>query len=552
MKLNRKRFRAVAGGGASLYAAVLLTTAACSSDESGPSPTGTEPQSASMTPGTPAPGAMQAGSAMGTATPGQPNNTTAGSAQEGPDFGRPTEDPGMTAETPAQPPAGMGGPEQPPMEMETPGMPAETPAEVPMGPSEWTQMGFDAASTFFNRNETKLTKENAANLKEAWTADMGGPVYGAPLMVGDTMYASSTARVAAFDVASGDQKWMSTPGTTGSIAYADGTLYVHTARGQVLALDASDGSQKWSKQPDSQTGDGSSSPLIAGDFVLVGGASGTRELLGGGFRGYLAALNRTSGDVAWVTHTVPDGTNGASIWSSPSADVAAGVAYGSTGNNYGPPASDTSDAIIAFDLMTGDIKWKAQRVENDTFGGGSFGGGPDHDFGANPVLYETMVDGQMTQLVSAGAKSGSAHAVRRDDGSLVWTRSLGRGTATGSSGIFVNSTWAGKNMLFAQNEEGKATLYALDGATGDIAWQRSVSGSVWGRITVANGVGLVGVGETLQVFDVDSGDVIKDIPSKGGTVACSISVANGRVAFGDGFTWQNGKPGRTLHVLSVE
>jgi outer membrane protein assembly factor BamB len=303
-------------------------------------------------------------------------------------------------------------------------------------------------------------------------------------------------------------------------------------------------------QPDTQRADGSSSPLVAGDVVLVGGSNRGIELAGGTIRGYLSALDRMTGAIRWTTYTVPTGAQGASIWSSPSADVAQNRAYGSTGNNFGMPATDTSDAFIAFDLGTGEIVWKNQREADDTFRG--FGSGePDFDFGANPVLYETMVDGVLTQLVAAGAKSGAAHAVRRDDGTLVWTRSLCMGRADGSSGIFVNSSWSGKYILVACNEGGPATLYGLDGATGDIGWMRTLPAQVWGRISVANGVGFVGTGTNLEVFDVDTGGSLKTIPSKGGTVAGTISISNGRVAFGEGLSWQSGVRGSTLTVLAV-
>jgi outer membrane protein assembly factor BamB len=94
-------------------------------------------------------------------------------------------------------------------------------------------------------------------------------------------------------------------------------------------------------------------------------------------------------------------------------------------------------------------------------------------------------------------------------------------------------------------------LYALDGATGDVAWMRKLEGLVWGRIAVANGVGFVGTGDELEAFDVDTGKVIKSFKSKGGTIAGTITIANGRVAFGEGLTWSSGVAGRTLTVLAV-
>jgi outer membrane protein assembly factor BamB len=197
------------------------------------------------------------------------------------------------------------------------------------------------------------------------------------------------------------------------------------------------------------------------------------------------------------------------------------------------------------------IDWKNQRHKMDTWSG-TGGQGPDADFGANPALYEVMIDGVMVKVAAAGNKGGGAHAVRRDDGSELWTRTLCMGYADGSKGIFVNSTWSGKNMLMACNEGGSAaTLYALDGATGEIAWMRKLTGLVWGRMSVANGVGFVGTGTNLEVFDVDTGVVLKTFPSKGGSVAGSISVANGRVAFGEGLTWSSGVNGKHVTVLHL-
>jgi polyvinyl alcohol dehydrogenase (cytochrome) len=416
--------------------------------------------------------------------------------------------------------------------------------------SEWITMGYDPGSTYFNNIEKKLTRQNAAKLEVAYTVDMGGNVYGAALQVGDKIYANSAAGVRALDAATGTELWRATPGaTSGSMSYFDGMLYINTRGSKIVALNAADGTQAWSASYHASAADGTSSPLVAGDVVLVGGSNGGIELGGGMFRGFLSAVDRKTGELAWSTFTTPEGTNGASIWSSPSADIEAGVAYAGTGNNYGPPASDTSDSIIQFDLKTGTINHKYQATRDDAFS--LSGGGPDYDFGANPVLYETLVDGEMTKLAAAGDKGGSTHAIRRDNGKEVWSRSLGTGSADGGRGIFTNSTWTGKYMLFALNEGGPATLFALDGATGDIQWMRALEGQVWGRMAVANGVGFVGTGTNLEVFDVETGELIKSFPSNGGTVASTITVANGRVAFGEGLTWTTGIAGTMLTVLAL-
>jgi polyvinyl alcohol dehydrogenase (cytochrome) len=424
----------------------------------------------------------------------------------------------------------------------------------PAGQSSWPMMGYSAASTYNNTAETVLTKANAASLAVAWQTDMGTNVYGAPLQIGDKIYASSGASIKAFDAATGKELWTGTASTTGSMAYDGGTLYLYTMAGSLVAVDATNGQQKWAKNPDAQPGDGSSSPLIAGNLVLIGGSSGAAELSGASsFRGFLAAFDKIAGNVAWVSYTVPMGATGATLWSSPAADVAAGIAFGTTGNNHTRPATDSSDAIIGFDLAKGDIKWKNQRTTGDTWNSTDFSS-PDADFGANPVLYEAMVGGVMTPLVSSGQKSGDSHAVRRDTGAMVWTRKLcdGPGTRDGQMGIFVNGAWSGKYMLFACNGGGASVLYALDGATGDIGWMTTLPGLVYGRTSVANHVGFVGAGTNLVVFDADSGAILKMVPSKGGTVAGTITIANGRVAYGEGLAWATGLGGSTLTVLQVK
>ncbi|HTE46655.1 MAG TPA: PQQ-binding-like beta-propeller repeat protein [Gemmatimonadaceae bacterium] len=527
----------LAVGGAVFACASLLILTSCSSNSSPPAAVG--PLAGSSAPTIPGMPVTAAGTGAAPVGPTTPVGTgAAGSAVTTPPPGTGVAGGGAT------PPGGTPDVTQPPPP--SMGMPTEVPT-TPPGGSEWRMIGYDLGSTYNNTAEKKLTKDNAAQLKEIYTVDMGSNVYGAPLQIGDKMYLSGT-NVRAIDAASGTEIWKAAIPSTSSLSFDNGILYLNDDDGQINALNAADGKPVWKMPADKQRSDGSSSALVVGDLVLIGGSSGGAELGGGAFRGYMSALDKKTGAVKWTTYTVPEGAKGASIWSSPSADLAAGVAYGGTGNNYGAPATDTSDAFIAFDLATGVIKWKNQRVMNDTFGGGI---GPDADFGANPVLFETMVNGTLTKVVAAGNKGGQAHAIKRDDGSMLWQRNLCGGAADGSQGVFVNSTWSGKNLIIACNEGGPATLYGLDGATGNIAWMRRLAGQVWGRISVANGVGFVGTGTNLEAFDVDTGVMIKSFASKGGSVAGTISIANGRVAFGEGMTWSTARAGRMVTVLAL-
>jgi polyvinyl alcohol dehydrogenase (cytochrome) len=530
-----------------IVAIALLGAAGCKSSSQATAPVAIAAGTSAVAPPLPA-GTGAAGSAVGVGIPGTggspsapPPSGTSGAGQGiGPDqalagqtgsVGTGAAGSGMTS----QGQAGGAAPTPPP----------------PSGASEWTMIGYDAASTYNNTRETVLTKQNAASLTMAWQVDMGTNVYGAPLQVGDKIYASSGTGIRAFNAATGDEVWRGTGGTTGSMAYDSGTLYYYTATGNIVAIDATNGRQKWSKAPTGNPGgDGSSSPVIAGNFLLIGGSSGGGEVLGARFRGFLAAFDKTSGDGLWTSFTVPTSAAGASMWSCASADLASGRAFGGTGNNHGAPATDSSDSFISFDLMKGDILWKNQRTMGDTWGTGS--DAPDADFGANPVLYDTPVAGVMTKVVASGQKNGAVHALKRDDGTQIWTRQLCPGSRDGSLGIFVNASWSGQYMLFACNTAGKSTLFGLDGATGDIKYMTPLPGEAYGRMSVANHVGFVGSGANLVVFDTDTGMILKTVPSNGGTVAGTPTIANGRVAFGEGLTWATGVGGRMLTVLKVQ
>ena len=431
-------------------------------------------------------------------------------------------------------------------------------AGAPMG-NAWTMMGYDVGSTYHNSNETTLTKENAASLQVAWRADMGTNVYGAPLQVNGNIYLAVAGRsvgqerTTAFNAESGEVLWSNDEvGSTGSMAYDDGRLYVHMVSSKLVALDASTGQKVWETAAGPGKTDGASSPIIYGDRIYLGGSDG--ELSSGNmFRGYVAAFDKATGAEGAVGYTVTGNARGANIWSTVALDPGANLVIATTGNNHGQPATDTSDAFVAFDMDQLEIQWKNQRLANDTWSLTSLAA-PDADFGANPTLYEAELNGAMVPMAAAGAKSGDIHGVRRDTGELVWTRSLCPQTDyEGTTGIFVNSSWSGQSVLAACNKRTVATLSALDPATGEILWNADLGGLVMGRISSANGVGFVGAGSNMVVFDVASGDVIQRIAAANGTstVTGTVSIVDGRVAYGEGMGWASARPGTTLTVLSL-
>ncbi len=97
------------------------------------------------------------------------------------------------------------------------------------------------------------------------------------------------------------------------------------------------------------------------------------------FRGALVALNLEYGSIARRTYTTdkPErlgknavgvyrfGPSGAPIWSGPALDTKRNLVYTTTGQTYSSPATGTSDAVIAMDTKTGEVKWVSQVTAND-------------------------------------------------------------------------------------------------------------------------------------------------------------------------------------------
>jgi polyvinyl alcohol dehydrogenase (cytochrome) len=437
--------------------------------------------------------------------------------------------------------------------------------------ADWRMLGYDLQSTFWNRAETRITPETARGLVKAWEFDTISPnVSSTPIISGGKVYVMSgyDVGVLALDLASGGELWRNPAAVGGSsLALDNGILYAHNSGGILFALSAeNNGEELWQVLTNEQPRlVGFSSPAVTKDFVIVGGST-LEELAppmeGPQFRGFITAV-RKDGSPGWTAYTVESPSHGATLWSSVSVDEASGIVVGSTGNNHGPPPSDSSDAFLAVPLQDGaNILWKKQIFEGDIWTVRH--AGPDNDFGANPILFD--LDGR--KLAAGGNKGGDFWVVDRTNGEVVKQRNIGgpngRGAATG--GVFVNGAWDGKSLLVACNratstgpgsEElptGKqpTTLFALDPRTLDIVWERQVVGPVFSWISVANGVGFFGKNTTLQAFDTSTGEVLFEFPTEG-TIATAPAISNGYVVFGSGMSWPAGgaTAGTKYYALKV-
>jgi len=179
------------------------------------------------------------------------------------------------------------------------------------------------------------------------------------------------------------------------------------------------------------------------------------------------------------------GPSGAPIWSTPAIDAKRGLLYVGTGEQNSIPFVDTTDAIVAFDLKTGERKWSFQGTARDLWhygcpkGPNCFGSETgvtvDHDFGGSVVIAK-RADGR--DILLAGQKSGALWALDPDNGGkLIWTRRFSKGGGNGGIhwGLAIDGhrVFAPINDANPPSEEyplSGVALHAVDIDTGQVLW----------------------------------------------------------------------------------
>ena len=125
---------------------------------------------------------------------------------------------------------------------------------------------------------------------------------------------------------------------------------------------------------------GRASPLVTKTLLFVGEGDpiNVRTPPGGGGKKF-RAYDKATGEVVWKAYTIPDapkprgksttgkslwGPAGGATWGAPTIDVKRNAVYVATGNGYSDPPQPTTDAVIAFDLQTGKVKWVNQVLKD--------------------------------------------------------------------------------------------------------------------------------------------------------------------------------------------
>lgn len=228
--------------------------------------------------------------------------------------------------------------------------------------------------------------------------------------------------------------------------------------------------------------------------------------------GGVIAMDAASGDKLWTWHATADATlqgqnadgadiygpSGASVWSTPAIDAKRNRIYIGTGENLSHPATDTSDAIVALDMHSGEVAWIFQAIPDDVWNAACLSGGAncpenaggDFDFGAS-VIIASLPDS--SEILLAGQKSGDVFALDPDavdeSGRLLWQRRVSNAAigpdlekTTTNGGIHWGMALSGETLLVAASDPErnrpryvpKPGIHALNLADGEIIWQQSV------------------------------------------------------------------------------
>ncbi len=408
--------------------------------------------------------------------------------------------------------------------------PADRRARQLDGTPTVSTFGFDIKnSRRLSYEQAGLSAADMPNLELAWAIAFPQTITmrSQAAVVGDILFVpvgESKNRVFAFDVSQADKpciQWVYEGDRTLRTSAGFGTLpdgrkavVVGDMGGYVHAIDAKTGKLIWESHmglfPASiSTG----TPVIVGDKVIA--PSSQYEIMVAAqdshecckIHGGVVALDALTGKRVWEGHTMEDakplrdrgdgkmiwGPSGAPVWNSPSIDPKRNRLYVGTGEANSAPAHPNTDAIMAFDLRDGSVKWSHQATADDVFNVGCGPrGGPknctsetvfrDVDFGASTIL-ATAPNGR--DLVLAGQKSGTVWAMDPDTGKVVWRRNIGTGGPNGGIhwGIAVDDThvyapisYPGRSIPAQEvPADLKPGLYAVNLNDGSIGWKFEVA-----------------------------------------------------------------------------
>jgi polyvinyl alcohol dehydrogenase (cytochrome) len=484
----------------------------------------------------------------------------------------------------------------------------------------WNGWGVDARNTrFVSAEQGGLTAAMVQELKLKWAFGFSGAssARAQPAVLGGRVFvASENGDVYSLDTESGCTYWtfhaMAGIRTAVSVGpYAAGgasdfAVYIADGAANVYAIDADTGRQIWTRRVDDHPYAKATGSLTLHDGVVYVPAAGVGEEGQGGtptypcctFQGSVTALDADSGAVVWKSFTLPAlerrgtstagvplwGPAGAGVWAAPTVDAERGQVYVATGNGYAEPHTAMTDAVIAFDIETGTMRWTFQPLAGDVWAGGCGRqnpdnpncpeqGGPDLDFSQSPVLAKRS---NGDDIIIVQQKSGMAYAIEPDDGSLVWEYRTSDGSGLGGQwGSAVDSQRAYFGVNGPRNAAGGLRAVSID--TGEQLWSQpaedalcaGLRGCSQGQGSAVSAIpGVVFSGSMdggLRAYSEDTGRVVwrfdtngefetvNGVRANGGAIdGPGPVVADGMLFVNSGYISLVGRPGNVLLAFAVD
>ena len=509
-----------------------------------------------------------------------------------------------------------------------------TPGEFanPLNGPVWNGWGVNTQNTRYqDRAAAGLTAADVPKLKVKWAFGFPGELSAdaSPSIAGGRVFVGTqSGTVYALSAATGCVHWtfradsavraavtIARIETKGASVYA---AFIGDRAGNVSAVDATTGALIWKAHLDDHPfARVTASPTYHDGRLYVGIASG-EETAGSTadyecctFRGSLVALNAATGARIWKTYTIPEepsrraknkagtqlwGPSGSPIWSSPAIDPQKNVVYVTTGNNYTGPATQSSDAFIAFDRTTGKILWTRQMLADDDWNTScrlpdqvncTNKEAPDFDFSSPPILV-SLPNGR--RALVAGQKSGMVHALDPDrDGQILWQEKVGKGGING--GVQWGSAADASNVYVALSDLGRINvpnsqatvpdpeegggMFALRLDSGKQAWhtpppracrtRERCSPAQSAAVSAIPGVAFSGaIDGHLRAYSATDGAILWDfdtvgpqktvngVTARGGSINVAGPAVSGGVVITNSGYVQNGMPGNVLLAFTVD
>jgi quinohemoprotein ethanol dehydrogenase len=324
--------------------------------------------------------------------------------------------------------------------------------------NDWLTYGLTSGETRYSPLK-QLDAANVSRLAMAWSYEIGpggaGPQEATPLAWNGTIYGiTNWSVVFAVDARTGKERWRWDPEidqaavrpklccgvVSRGLALYEGKIIAPILDGRLAALDAGTGKVLWQARVSfaEENYTITMAPRIAKGKVIIGVAGGEFPT-----RGFFAAYDANSGQMAWRFYTVPgdpskgfespamkkaaatwDGEwwkfgGGGSVWDSIAYDPDSDLVYVGTGNG-GPWPEELRQSkgkdnlyvcsIVAVKADTGELKWYYQNTPGDSW---------DYDSVQGFVLADMTIKGRLRKVIMQANKNGFYYVLDRVTGAFI-------------------------------------------------------------------------------------------------------------------------------------